>query len=124
MNLVATIKEASARAIEDIYKLPTFADDILVNQTKTEFEGDYTVVLFSFVKKFGTSPERLGNEIGRWLLQQKSELFTDFNVIKGFLNLTIADKFFIDYLQQSKSVKTANPQSEIKNNRLEVIIKN
>jgi arginyl-tRNA synthetase len=46
MNLVATIKEATAKAIEDIYKLPVFADDVLVNQTKPEFEGDYTVVLF------------------------------------------------------------------------------
>ena len=91
MNLVGTIKEVTARAIEDIFKLPAFADDVLVNQTKPEFEGDYTVVLFSFVKKFGASPEKLGNEIGTWLLQQRSDLFTGFNVIKGFLNLTIAD---------------------------------
>ena len=114
MNLVGTIKEVTARAIEDIFKLPAFADDVLVNQTKPEFEGDYTVVLFSFVKKFGASPEKLGNEIGTWLLQQRSDLFTGFNVIKGFLNLTIADNFFINYLQQSRSVKIAVPQSEIK----------
>jgi arginyl-tRNA synthetase len=98
MSLTATIKEAAAKAIEDIYKLPAFADDVLVNQTKPEFEGDYTVVLFSFVKKYRTSPEKLGNEIGTWLLQNRSDLFIAFNVIKGFLNLTIADNFFIDYL--------------------------
>jgi arginyl-tRNA synthetase len=98
MSLVATIKEATAKAIEDIYKLPAFADDVLVNQTKPEFEGDYTVVLFSFVKKYRTSPEKLGNEIGTWLLQNRSDLFTAFNVIKGFLNLTVADKFFMEYL--------------------------
>src|SRR5215217_2833534 len=98
MSLVATIKEATAKAIEDIYKLPAFADDVLVNQTKPEFEGDYTVVLFSFVKKFGASPEKLGQEIGGWLTQNKREIFTGFNVIKGFLNLTIADHYFINYL--------------------------
>src|SRR5215203_4905449 len=114
MSLVATIKEATAKAIEDIYKLPTFGDDVLVNQTKPEFEGDYTVVLFSFVKKFSTSPEKLGNEIGNWLTQQRGDLYTSFNVIKGFLNLTISDKFFIDFLQQNKFVKTAIPQSAIK----------
>ena len=114
MNLVGTIKEVTARAIEDIFKLPAFADDVLVNQTKPEFEGDYTVVLFSFVKKFGASPEKLGNEIGTWLLQQRSDLFTGFNVIKGFLNLTIADNFFINYLQHSRSVKIAVPQSGMK----------
>jgi arginyl-tRNA synthetase len=59
MSLAATIKEATAKAIEDIYKLPAFADDVLVNQTKPEFEGDYTVVLFAFVKKFKNSPEKL-----------------------------------------------------------------
>ena len=110
MNLVATIKEATAKAIEDIYKLPVFADDVLVNQTKPEFEGDYTVVLFSFVKKFSVSPEKLGNEIGTWLAHKNSELFTGFNVIKGFLNLTISDKFFIDYLFAGDSVKRFIPQ--------------
>ena len=98
MSLVATIKEATAKAIEDIYKLPVFADDVLVNQTKPEFKGDYTVVLFSFVKKFRASPEKLGNEIGTWLTQKYSDLFTAYNVIKGFLNLTISDKFYVDYL--------------------------
>jgi arginyl-tRNA synthetase len=116
MNLVATIKEATAKAIEDIYKLPVFADDVLVNQTKPEFEGDYTVVLFSFVKKFSVSPEKLGNEIGTWLTQKNSELFTGFNVIKGFLNLTIADKFFIDYLFAGDSAKRfiSQPESQRK----------
>ena len=51
MNLTAIIKDATAKAIEDIYKLPAFADDVLVNQTKPEFEGDYTVVLFCFLNK-------------------------------------------------------------------------
>ena len=110
MNLVATIKETTSKAIEDIYKLPVFADDVLVNQTKPEFEGDYTVVLFSFVKKFSASPEKLGNEIGTWLIQKNSDLFTGYNVIKGFLNLTISDKFFIDYLFAGDPVKKFIPQ--------------
>jgi arginyl-tRNA synthetase len=105
MNLVALIKEAAAKAIEDIFKLPVFADDVLVNQTKPEFEGDYTVVLFSFVKKFAVSPEKLGNEIGNRLIVERSDLFTSFNVIKGFLNLTIADNYFIDFLSTNKPDK-------------------
>jgi arginyl-tRNA synthetase len=105
MNLVALIKEAAAKAIEDIFKLPVLADDVLVNQTKPEFEGDYTVVLFSFVKKFAVSPEKLGNEIGNRLIVERSDLFTSFNVIKGFLNLTIADNYFIDFLSTNKPDK-------------------
>ena len=80
MSLAATIKEATAKAIEDIFKLPAFADDVLVNQTKPEFEGDYTVVLFSFIKKFSTSPEKLGKEIGTWLIEHNADFFTSFNV--------------------------------------------
>src|SRR5215218_8586136 len=101
MSLVATIKEATAKAIEDIYKLPAFADDVLVNQTKPEFEGDYTVVLFAFVKKFRTSPEKLGQEIGVWLTANRKDLFTSFNVIKGFLNLAVTNSFFIQFLSES-----------------------
>ena len=51
MSLVQTIKEVTAKAIEDLYKVPSFADDILINQTKPEFEGDYTVVLFALIKQ-------------------------------------------------------------------------
>ncbi len=106
MSLVTTIKEAAAKAIEDIFKLPAFADDVLVNQTKPEFDGDYTMVLFSFVKKFKTSPEKLGNDIGTWLIQNRSDVFTSYNIIKGFLNLTISDSIFIDYLSKNKSSKS------------------
>lgn len=113
MSLVEVIKEITAKAIEDIYKLPAFGDDVLVNQTKPEFEGDYTVVLFSFVKKFGTSPEKLGNEIGIWLVDHKKELFTSFNVIKGFLNLTIADSFFIEYLAAKRSENSFGTPSHV-----------
>lgn len=113
MSLAAIIKEATAQAIEDIYKLPAFADDVLVNQTKPEFEGDYTVVLFSFVKKFSTSPDKLGTEIGSWLLQNRKVLFTSFNVIKGFLNLTVADGVFIDFLQEHRSEKKFIEPTEV-----------
>lgn len=113
MSLAAIIKEATAQAIEDIYKLPAFADDVLVNQTKPEFEGDYTVVLFSFVKKFSTAPDKLGTEIGSWLLQNRKVLFTSFNVIKGFLNLTVADGVFIDFLQEHRSEKKFIEPTEV-----------
>jgi len=100
MSLVAQIKDVSAKAIENIYKIPVFADDVLVNQTKPEFEGDYTIVLFSLVKQLRKSPEELGQEIGTYLLNEHKDVFTAFNVIKGFLNLTVADSAFIDFLSK------------------------
>ncbi|HEX2607842.1 MAG TPA: arginine--tRNA ligase [Flavisolibacter sp.] len=98
MSLVATIKQVTAQAIEAVYKVPAFADDVLVNQTKPEFEGNYTVVLFALVKQLRAAPEQLGKELGDHLTQQHPDLFPAYNVIKGFLNLTVSDRVLLDYL--------------------------
>jgi arginyl-tRNA synthetase len=97
MSLVEQIKEATAKTIENIYKIDVFADDMVINQTKPEFEGDYTIVLFALVKKLKKAPEELGKEIGEQLISSSS-LFTSYNVIKGFLNLSVADENFISFL--------------------------
>jgi arginyl-tRNA synthetase len=100
MSLAARIKVVTAKAIEDIYKIPAFADDITVSQTKPEFEGDYTIVLFSLVKTLKQSPDKLGNEIGNYLLHANKELFVSFNIIKGFLNLVVTDEYFTTILEE------------------------
>ena len=75
MSLVAQVKEYTAKAIEDLYKQPALANDVQVNQTKPEFEGDYTVVLFPFVKSLKKSPDALGQEIGNYLMEKNNTLF-------------------------------------------------
>lgn len=102
MSLVAQLKEITAKSIEALYKVPVFADDIAVNATKPEFEGEYTIVLFPFVKSLRKAPEALGNEIGTHLFQSNPHLITGFNVIKGFLNLSVADAYFTQYLTGKK----------------------
>ena len=99
MNLIQKIRQATAEAIESLYQVPMQAEEITINQTKPEFEGDYTVVLFSLVKQLRKSPDQLGMEIGEHLAAN-NDLFTGFNVIKGFLNLGVADRYFEDYLLQ------------------------
>src|SRR3954470_4984313 len=101
MGLVQKIKEVNGNAIEAIFKLPGFADNIQVNQTKPEFEGEYTVVLFNLVKQLKQSPEQLGQTLGAYLLEHHKDLFTGFNVIKGFLNLSVADKYFVQFLSEN-----------------------
>ncbi|RYE01214.1 MAG: arginine--tRNA ligase, partial [Sphingobacteriales bacterium] len=98
MSLVARVKEVSAEAINALYGAGVSAGDILINQTKPEFEGDYTVVLFALVKSLRKSPEALGQELGAQLVEKNPGLFTAFNVIKGFLNLTLADAVLFEYL--------------------------
>ncbi len=99
------IRQASREAIEKLYELSFTNNDILINETKPEFEGDYTLVLFSFIKQLKKSPEQLGKEIGDFLLENNSSLFASFNVIKGFLNLTVKDRYWFDFLQENFSNK-------------------
>jgi arginyl-tRNA synthetase len=72
--------------------------DFQVNQTKPEFEGDYTVVLFSLVKQLKKSPDAIGNELGRKLTGDNPQLFSAYNLIKGFLNLSISDAYWAGFL--------------------------
>lgn len=101
MSITLKIKEAASIAIKDLYQIEIPATSVLVNATNAEFEGDYTIVLFAFIKQLKKSPEVLGNEIGAYLIEHNAALFSSFNIIKGFLNLTIADSYWLDFLQQN-----------------------
>ncbi|MEX6686748.1 arginine--tRNA ligase [Danxiaibacter flavus] len=105
MSVVAQIKQSAAEAIKALYNIDIQSDTILVNATKPEFEGDYTIVLFAFVKQLKKSPEALGNEIGSYLQENYPDFYYGFNIIKGFLNLVVADAYWIDFLQKEH----ANP---------------
>lgn len=106
MSLAVTIKEAAAKAIKELYTIEIAQQDITLNQTKPEFEGDYTVVLFTLVKQLRKSPEALGKEIGEKLVALEPAVFTSYNVIKAFLNLSIADDYYANYLQENFSKTT------------------
>ena len=67
-----------------LYDKDFIESELTVTTTKPEFEGDYTIVLFSFVKELKKSPEHLGKEIGDHLQKMSPEFFKSYNVIKGF----------------------------------------
>jgi arginyl-tRNA synthetase len=97
MSVVAQIKQVTAKAITALYAIDIEDAAILVNATKPEFEGDYTVVLFAFVKQLKKSPDALGQELGDYLVANNPTLFTAYNVIKGFLNLSIANSYWLNF---------------------------
>ena len=99
MSIADQIRMASKTALEKLYSLHTEEKDIQINETKPEFEGDYTLVLFSFIKQLKKSPEQLGKEIGDHLINNNPDLFTGYNVIKGFLNLTVKDGYWNNFLE-------------------------
>jgi arginyl-tRNA synthetase len=98
MEIIPQIRMAIRQALQVHFQLDPPTDEILVNQTKPEFEGDYTVVLFSFIKALKQSSETIGNRLGQALLESHPGLFAGFNVIKGFLNLTIADAQWLEFI--------------------------
>ena len=89
MSIAEQIRKASKKTLQELYSLTIDEKDIQINETKPEFEGDYTLVLFSFIKQLRKSPEQLGKEIGDHLVNNDPDLFSAYNVIKGFLNLTV-----------------------------------
>ncbi|MEI6086782.1 MAG: arginine--tRNA ligase, partial [Bacteroidota bacterium] len=103
MSVVVKIKDAAVRSIDTLYGVSLNAEQIQVNATKPEFEGDYTVVLFAFVKQLKKSPDALGQELGEHIVAQNPTLFSGFNVIKGFLNLVISNQFWLDFIDGQKN---------------------
>src|SRR5271154_3730740 len=101
MDIINQIKAATLQVLSTNYQFLPENGDISINETKPEFEGDYTVVLFSLVKPLRRSPEVLGNELGQALMGARPDLFSGFNVIKGFLNLTIANSRWLAFLAES-----------------------
>lgn len=94
------IKEKAIEALSALYQT-TFTDkDFQVNTTKPEFTGDYTIVLFSLVKPLKLSPDVLGTQLGHHLTTSHPELFTSFNIIKGFLNLEVNHSILLDLLNK------------------------
>ncbi len=85
------IKESVAKIISTKYEIDIKASDILLNLTKKEFEGDYTIVIFPYVKRLKMSPAVLGAELGQAIVDEMDEI-SAFNVVAGFVNLSIADQ--------------------------------
>jgi arginyl-tRNA synthetase len=100
-ELIAAFKALQNNSDETTPKKPFTEKDFQINQTKPEFEGDYTIVLFSLVKQLKLSPDDIGNKLGEHLTKNYPTLFTNFNIIKGFLNLTVANEYWIDILTKN-----------------------
>jgi arginyl-tRNA synthetase len=103
MSIVNSIQQSVTASLSAVFNQSFIEKDFQVNQTKPEFEGDYTVVMFSLVKSLKLSPEVIGNQLGEHLIKTYPHFFTKFNIIKGFLNLTIADSFWIGFVEKNHS---------------------
>lgn len=102
MSIVEHIQAAVVKALNEIFGESFSAKDFQVNQIKQEFKGDYSIVLFSLVKKAGLSPQELADKLSA-KLKERSDLFSGFELIKGFLNVEISDSFWLKFLGESSN---------------------
>src|SRR5882762_9267808 len=91
------ILNATVKAVKHLYDTDITAADLNLQETRKEFEGQVTIVTFPFTRFSKKSPEQTGNEIGEFLRNELKEV-SDFNVVKGFLNISITDSYWIDQL--------------------------
>ncbi len=99
MAIEQRISESVIRGISQLYGTEVSESQIQLSKTKKEFKGHLTVVVFPFLRISKKSPEQTAQEIGEWLLQNEPAV-AEFNVIKGFLNLTIASSCWISLLNE------------------------
>ena len=98
MNIEQTLVNGVVEAIKTLYGANFNAEKIQLQKTRKEFEGDYTVVVFPFLALSKKRPEETAQEIGDFIKQQLPEV-SAFNVVKGFLNLSIAPAYWVGLLE-------------------------
>ncbi|MBP5763642.1 MAG: arginine--tRNA ligase [Bacteroidales bacterium] len=99
MEIEQQLAAGVVAAVKALYDVEIAEKQVQVSPTRKEFEGHLTVMVFPFMKQTGKkNPEELGNEIGQWLVGNEP-LVGKFNVVKGFLNLSINASSWLDKLQ-------------------------
>ena len=108
-NIQSTVSEK----LKTLYNIDIEPGDVVLQKTKKEFEGDFTIVVFPFVKQARKSPEAVANELGAAVCDAMPDL-AGFNVIKGFLNFSVSDNYWKSFADSIATnggygLKTVNP---------------
>ncbi len=90
------LQQSVSDSLKKLYNIDVSADSVVLQKTKKEFSGDYTVVVFPYVKQARKSPEMVANELGAAVKEALPEI-SDFNVIKGFLNFSVDDAYWTSF---------------------------
>ena len=98
MNIEALISKAAGEAVKALYGMDATEKMLQLQKTRSEFEGNLTLVVFPFVKAAKKSPEQTAQEIGEYLVNNCPAV-EKFNAVKGFLNLSIGDGAWLELLK-------------------------
>lgn len=103
LTLQDTLKQHIIQAVQQLYHIDL--ETVELQQTRKDFSGDITLVIFPLLRHIKGNPVQIGEQIGDYLKKHAGDLVSDFNVIKGFLNLVIADSYYINFLNQIRENK-------------------
>ncbi len=110
MNIINIIQEGVVKAVNTLYNEEIGTDKVTMSATRKEFTGDFTVVTFPFTKIARKKPDEIGEEMGKFLVDNIREV-SGYNVIKGFLNLEIDDQFWKSFLEEVSAVENYGTQT-------------
>lgn len=99
MNLEQQIILAIQQGFKELFDHELMIDDLGLQPTRKEFEGNFTFVMFPYLKVTKMAPEAAGNKLGEYLVKN-SEIITAYNVVKGFLNLLVNEKAWLKIFHQ------------------------
>ena len=103
MEISSKIAQATVAAVKELYGQDVKAEAIQLQETRPEFEGNVTLVVFPFLRMSKKRPEETGEEIGQYLVREVPDVVARYNVVKGFLNLVIAPAQWIKLLEDINS---------------------
>ena len=117
MNVESQISNSIVKAVKELYGADVTAEQAALQKTKSNFEGNVTLVVFPLLRISHKKPEDTAQDIGEYLARN-CEAVADFNVVKGFLNITIASKAWLSLLNDIDKAprfgeKTANDDSPL-----------
>ncbi|NQX91825.1 MAG: arginine--tRNA ligase, partial [Flavobacteriales bacterium] len=101
MRIEDILKSQVKDAVKALYDHQLDTNTVQIQETRKEFEGDLTVVVFPLVKLAKKGPEQCGTELGQHLVDN-SDHFTNFNVVKGFLNISVSDAYWKEFFAIAK----------------------
>ena len=117
MSIESILSQATAQAVNDLYGTVVAPQSIVPQATRKEFEGNLTIVVFPFLRASHKAPDATAQEIGDYLAAH-CDAVEKFNVIKGFLNITVKPSFWAQLLDgicrdENYGFKQVTPESQL-----------
>ena len=94
------LQQSVCNALKQLYNHDVAPENIVLQKTKKEFEGDFTIVVFPYVKAAKKSPEAVANELGEYVKANLANI-ESYNVIKGFLNFVVRTEYWLSFVKDN-----------------------